>query len=388
MSDSAFATRCVHAGSGPHAPTGAVVNPIHQSSNFILDAPVYEAIADGRARDHAIYSRYGNPSQWAVQEKLAALEGAESALLFASGMAAISSAILAMTSEGGRVVASNTLYGGTLRFLNDLLPTYGRSVTLVPPDDVSAAAAACTEETELLFFETLSNPLLHICDVPALAAVARDHGARLAVDATFSTPALQRPLDQGADLVVHSASKYLNGHSDVIAGAAAGPRSLVDELWAHLLLLGGSADPHAAFLLERGMRTLHVRMRQHVENAQHVAEYLEQHPAVSSVRYPGLHSHPQHGLAQAQMDGAGAMITFTLKGGDEAGLALCDRTRLAVQATSLGGIETLISMPFNTSHAHMSDAEREALGILPGTVRLSVGIESADDLCADLASAL
>lgn len=381
-------TIAIHAGSRDDERTGAVGTPIYQCTTFLLGEEQYQAIEEGRARDRFIYSRYGNPNQWAVQEKLAALEGAESALVFSSGMAAIAAAVLGLCDRGAHIVASADLYGGTYSLLQQELPSLGMSVTLVDPRELAAVEAAITPRTQLLFFEALSNPLLKVLDVPGVVALARRYQLRLVVDATFLTPLGLKPLEHGADLVVHSASKYLNGHSDVIAGVAAGPRKLVDQLWPRLLHLGGCLDPHACFLLERGLKTLPLRMAAHQERALAVASALQAHPQVTQVLYPGLSSHPDHALARRLLRCTGGVVSFAIQGGDAAALKLIAALRLPRQATSLGGLESLVSLPFNTSHAAMTAAQRSRLGIRPGCVRLSVGLEDPADLIRDLHQAL
>lgn len=381
------ATCAVHAGTFDDPLTGAVGTPIYQTSTFILGEEQYRAVEEGYARDRFIYTRYGNPSQWAVQEKLAALEGAESALVFASGMAAISATVLALLGKGAHIVASDELYGGTYNFFHHELPSLGFSVSYVSPRDPAAIQAALRPNTMLMYFEAMTNPLLKVVDIAALAELARGAGARLVVDATFVTPLGCRPLALGADVVVHSCTKYLNGHSDLIAGVALGSRKLMDEVWPRLLAYGGCLDPHAAFLLERGLKTLALRMRAHQEGAQRVAEFLAGHPKVRATLYPGLASHPDHTLARRMLRNTGGMVSFNLAS-DAQALALLRQLRLMREATSLGGVESLVSLPFNTSHAAFTAEQRARMGIAPGCVRLSVGIEHPDDLIADLAQAL
>lgn len=383
-----FSTMAVHAGTHDDPLTGAVGTPIYQGSTFLLGDDQYSAIEEGLARDRFIYSRYGNPSQWAVQEKLAALEGAESAIVFSSGMAAITATVLALVDRGAHVVASADLYGGTYNLFNQEFPTFGMSASLVDPQDFAAIEAAIRPETQLLYFEAITNPLLKVIDVPRLAGIARRHGLRLVIDGTFAPPVVLRALDQGADVVVHSASKYLNGHSDLIAGVAAGPRKLIDMIWPRLLNFGGSLDPHACFLLERGLKTLAIRMRAHAESALALASWLEGHPTVTRVLYPMLDSHPDHATAMRLMHMGTGNVTFFVKGGDAAALALVKALRIPKEATSLGGVESLVSLPFNTSQASYTLRQRAAIGILPGCVRLSVGIEDAADLIADFDQAL
>ncbi len=382
-----MATTAVHAGTADDPCTGAVGTPIYQTSTFLLDEAQYQSIEEGYARDRFIYTRYGNPSQWAVQEKLAALEGGESALVFSSGMAAIAATVLSQLDKGAHVVASNELYGGTYNLFQQELPAMGFAVTYVDPRDLAAIEAAIRPQTMLLYFETMSNPLLKLLNLPALGDIARRHRLRLVVDATFSTPTALRPLEHGAHLVLHSCTKYLNGHSDLVAGVVVGARKHMDPIWPRLLSLGGCLDPHACFLLERSLKTLPLRMRAHADGALAVAQFLQTHPGVTQVLYPGLPSHPDHALAQSLLAHAGGMVSFAV-GSDTAALELLRHLRLARQATSLGGVETLVSLPFNTSHAAYTAAQRTRLGIAPGCVRLSVGIEDAQDLIADLRQAL
>ncbi len=388
MGNMGMSTKAVHAGTHDDPRTGAVGTPIYQASTFILHEETYGSIEEGFGRDRFIYSRYGNPSQWAVQEKLAALEGAESAIVFSSGMAAIAAAVLAMVDRGAHVVAASDLYGGTYNLFNQEFPSLGMSATLVDSYDIEAIEAAIQPDTQVLYFETITNPVLKVVDIPALVDIARRHNLRLIVDSTFAPPPVMRPLEMGVDLVVHSASKYLNGHSDLIAGVVCGPRKLVDMVWPRLLNYGGSLDPHACFLLERGLKTLDIRMRAHEQSATALAQFLETHPAVDKVLYPMLPSHPDHARAKELMKMGTGNVTFFVKGGDKAALAMLDNLRLPKQATSLGGIESLISLPFNSSQASMTSRQRAEIGILPGCVRLSVGIEDAADLIADFDQAL
>ncbi|KIN78949.1 trans-sulfuration enzyme family protein [Sulfitobacter mediterraneus] len=381
-------TTAVHAGTHDDPRTGAVGTPIYQASTFVLNDGQYRSVEDGFARDRFIYSRYGNPSQWAVQEKLAALEGAESAIVFSSGMAAITSTVLALMDKGAHVVASSDLYGGTFNLFNQEFPTLGMSCTMVDSYDFDAIEAAIQPNTQMLYFEAITNPLLKVIDIPRLAEIAKRRNVRLVVDATFAPPVAMRTLDHGVDVVIHSASKYLNGHSDLIAGVAAGPRKLIDMIWPRLLNYGGSLDPHACFLLERGLKTLAVRMRAHEESALALAEYLESHPRVQKVFYPFLPSHPDYDTASRLLKNGTGNVTFFIEGGDAAALRLVDALNIPKQATSLGGVESLISLPFNTSQATFTAKQRADVGIDPGCVRLSVGIEDAADLIADFKQAL
>ncbi len=381
-------TLCVHAGSHPDPRTGAVGTPIYQASTFVLNAKLYDAVDGGRARDGFIYGRYGTPNQWAVQEKLAALEGAESGVVFSSGMAAISSTLMALLDPGGHVVSSSDLYGGTYGFFEHELPNTGMGATFVDPRDLKGLEAVIRPETQVLYTEVLSNPLLKLADVRAMAAICKRHGLWLVVDSTFATPMGIQALKLGADVVVHSASKYLNGHSDLIAGAALGSRKLMDRVWSRMLHFGGSLDAHACFLLERGLKTLSIRMRAHQQGALEIARWLQAHPLVTSVLYPGLRSHPDFELAKETLGNTGGVVTFSIKGGDRAALGVANALRIPIQATSLGGVESLVSLPFNTSHAPFTPTQRVGLGIPEGCLRLSVGIEDPDDLVADLKQAL
>ncbi|WP_189346088.1 trans-sulfuration enzyme family protein [Undibacterium macrobrachii] len=380
-------TIAVHAGTYDDPMTGAVGTPIYQSSTFILGEDQYQAVEQGYARDRFIYTRYGNPSQWALQEKMAALEKTESAIVFSSGMAAISTTVLSMLDKGAHLIASNELYGGTYNFFHHELPSLGFSVSYVNPRDMAAIAAAIRPETMLLYFETLTNPLLKVVDIPALGKLAREHQLRLVIDATFTTPIAMNAIEYGAHVVVHSATKYLNGHSDLVAGVAVGARKYIDAIWPRLLAYGGCLDPHACFLFERGLKTLALRMKAHEDGAFQVAQFLENHPRTRQVFYPGLSSHPDHDLASHLFKNMGGMVSFAV-GSDQAALQLLQNLRLMRQATSLGGVESLVSLPFNTSHAAYTADQRAQLGIAPGCVRLSIGIEDPQDLIADLAQAL
>ncbi|SCZ65637.1 methionine-gamma-lyase [Epibacterium ulvae] len=388
MDSMGMSTKAVHAGTHDDPRTGAVGTPIYQASTFILQEETYGSIEEGFGRDRFIYTRYGNPSQWAVQEKLATLEGAESAIVFSSGMAAITAAVMALVDKGAHVVAASDLYGGTYNLFNQEFPSLGMSATLVDSYDLEAIEAAIQPNTQILYFEVITNPVLKVVDLPALVDIAKRHNLRLIVDSTFAPPPVMKPLELGVDLVVHSASKYLNGHSDLIAGVVCGPRKLVDMIWPRLLNYGGSLDPHACFLLERGLKTLDIRMKAHEASATALAEFLETHPAVEKVLYPMLPSHPDHARAKELMKMGTGNVTFFVKGGDQAALALMDHLKLPKQATSLGGIESLISLPFNSSQATMTARQRADIGIYPGCVRLSVGIEDAKDLIADFDQAL
>jgi cystathionine beta-lyase/cystathionine gamma-synthase len=381
-------TRAIHSGSRDDPQTGAIGTPIYQNTVFALTEDHYRSVEEGYPRDRFIYTRYGNPSQWAVQEKLAALEHAESALVFSSGMAAIASSVLTLMDKGAHVVATKEIYGGAYNFFNQELPSLGMSCTLVDPKDFDAIEAAIQPNTQLLYFEVITNPLLSVLDLPRLVDLARRHRLRIIVDSTLAPPVACRPLEYGVDIVVHSATKYLNGHSDVMAGAALGSRKLIDQIWPRLLNYGSCLDPHACFLLERGLKTLAVRMKAHEENALAVARFLEAHPRVRRVYYPLLESHADHKLARQILNNGSGAVTFDIEGGDEAALKFTQAVSIPKATASLGGVETLVSLPASLSHAGLTSRQRTQMGINPGCVRLSVGIEDSKDLIADLDQAL
>lgn len=382
-------TKSIHAGQYDDPTTGALGTPIFQCSTFYLNEASYEAIEEGRGRDEMIYTRYGNPSQWSVQEKLSALENAQSSIVFSSGMAAISTAILGMLDKGSHVVSSRDIYGGTYNFLYEDLDKYGMSVTFTSPTDIDAIEAAIQDNTKILYFEALTNPLLKIAPIEAIVALGKKYNLRVIIDNTFLTPYNIKPLDLGVDLVVNSATKYLNGHSDLIGGTVSGSRKLVDMLWAQMLKNGGSMDPHVCFMLERSLKTFALRMRTHNLNAMTLATYLENHPNIKKVYYPGLASHDQYELSKKQLQGkTSGMISFEIEGGDKNAHALLKLLKLPKEATSLGGVESLISLPYNTSQASLTKEQQKAIGINDGLVRLSVGVEDIEDLIADFKQAL
>jgi cystathionine beta-lyase/cystathionine gamma-synthase len=383
-----LASLCIHAGRRATPGDAAVVAPIVQSTTFLLDDRSYAEMLAGRVDQALIYTRLGNPTLDAVEQKIAALEGAEEAYVFASGMAAIHAAVISLVQSGARIVAHRELYGSTWDLFHNFLSRFGVATTFVDLSDERALVAAMREEPAVVYCESISNPTLNVSDIPRIAEVAHAAGARVVVDATFATPMLQRPLALGADLVVHSATKYLGGHSDLIGGAVCGSKELMRPVYRWLQLAGGCMDPHAAFLLDRGIKTLPLRMRAHSSGAQIVAERLSKNPRVERVLYPGLASHPSHALAKKVLEQPGGMLSFIVRGGDEAALRVVRHLKVALEASSLGGVESLVSLPFNTSHVRLSAAERLAAGIPPGFVRVSVGIEDPEDLIADFEQAL
>jgi cystathionine beta-lyase/cystathionine gamma-synthase len=371
-------TRAVHAGSADAVAGAPVVMPIHQTSTFFTDAvPAGEVL----------YTRYGtNPNHLALAEKLASLEGAEAAVVLASGNAACALALLSCVAAGGHIAAQRQLYGGTARILDRELPRLGIETSYV--EEADGWERALRDNTGAVLLEAPSNPTLRIPDIAAVTALARARGVPVIVDATFATPLNLRPLELGADLVFHSATKYLGGHSDVTAGVVAGSAAAVAEVKELLKSFGPVLDPHAVWLLDRGVKTLAVRMARHNANGLAVARWLEGHPAVERVLYPGLESHPDHARATELMSGFGGVVSLMVRGGDDAALRMTQALRLMCVAPSLGGVETLVSMPRFTSHAAVSREQRHAMGIGDGFVRLALGIEDAADLIADLEQAL
>ncbi len=382
-----LATRTVHQPE-VYAPSPPVAAPLYQSSTFrVADAETVARYAQ-EIRPPAFYTRWGNPTTEAWEKLIADLEGGRQALAFASGMAAVSTTLLGLLSPGDHVVAGASLYTATTKLLSTDLPKLGIEVDFVDPTDTSALAAALCESTRMIYLETPTNPTMRLTDLAAVCRLARERNVTTVVDNTFASTYNQRPLALGADVVLHSATKYLAGHSDVVAGCVVTDEERAEKLWQKRTLLGGSLDPFAAWLLLRGMKTYAIRMQRHNHNAAVVAEALQRHPAVRRVIYPGLESHPQYELASRQMSGSGGMVAFELAGGRAAGIRLVESTELALLAVSLGGVETLIEHPASMSHAVLSDEQLQLAGIPPGLVRLSVGIEDADDLVADLDQAL
>ena len=384
-------TRCVHAGVGDNEHR-AVVPPIYQTSTFKFDSVEHGAglFAGGNDRGEGfIYTRLGNPTVRALEQALAELEGGFMGLACASGMAAIHTTFAAFLKTGDHVVCSESVYGPVTSLLNGMFAKLGVETTFVDSSDLAALKAAIRKDTAVVHIETPGNPTLAVTDLAAAAELAHAAGARLTVDNTFLSPVLQRPLELGADVVVHSLTKFLNGHADVVGGAII-PRTEADWklLRPALNLAGGTLAPHDAFLVHRGLKTLSLRMARHCETAQRVAERLEQHPAVAWVRYPGLASDPGYAVSKKQASGGGGVISFELKGGLEAGRALMEGVTLAQLAVSLGGVETLIQHPASMTHASMKPELRRQAGITDGLVRLSVGIEDGDEILADLETAL
>ncbi len=385
-----FSTRAIHAGYEKNE-HGALATPIYQTSTFMFDSAEQGGKRFALEEEGFIYSRLGNPTNAQLEAKLANLENTEAAVSTASGIGAITSALWVSLKAGDHVVAAKTLYGCTFAFLNHGLTNYGVEVTFVDTGNLDEVRAAMKDNTKVVYLETPANPNMNITDIEAVSKIAHEkEGCVVIVDNTYNTPYIQRPLDLGADLVVHSATKYLNGHGDVIAGFVAGRKELIDQVRLVGLkdMTGAVLSPFDAFLINRGMKTLEIRMERHCANAQKVAEFLESHPAVESIMYPGLKSFPQYELAKKQMKLPGAMIAFEVKGGIEAGRKLMNTVELCTLAVSLGDAETLIQHPATMTHSPYTPEERAASGISEGLVRLSVGLENAEDIIADLKQAL
>jgi cystathionine gamma-lyase len=371
-----FETLAIHAGQRPDPTTGAIMTPVYLTSTYVQDGP-------GEHKGYE-YSRTRNPTRDALEGCLAALEGAEHGLAFASGLAA-TDAILHLLEPGDHLLASDDVYGGTFRIFDKVFRRMGIEFSYVDMSDPGNVERGLRQSTKLLWIESPTNPMLKIVDLSAVARLARGHGAKTVVDNTFATPFFQRPLEHGIDVVAHSTTKYLNGHSDVVGGAVMTSDAAVHERLRFLQnAVGGVAGPMDCFLVLRGLKTLHVRMERHAENALQLARFLEGHPQVERVIYPGLPSHPQHALAARQMRGFGGMLTFVIRGGLETARAFLKAVRIFACAESLGGVESLIEHPAIMTHASVPKETRERLGIADGLIRVSCGIENADDLVADL----
>lgn len=382
------ATELIHAGEGDLGIADPLVTPVYETTTFVFDnAEEVRAYNEGRSRRY-LYSRYTNPTVVGVERKLAALDRAEAALLFSSGMAATATILLAHVRAGDEVVCSAAIYGGTLRLLNDFLVRFAVAPRFVPLDGLASPERLIGDRTRLLWFESPVNPTLRCVDVARVAAACRARGVLSVIDNTFASPINQQPLALGVDLAMQSATKYLNGHSDVTAGAVSGPRALVEPIEKARRLLGTVLDPYPAAALGRGLKTLPLRVAQHNAGAAAVAEFLAADRRVSRVYYPGLASHPDHAVAARQMAGFGGMVCFDLGGDYDRACRCFDRLKVIKRAASLGGVESLISLPVLTSHwGHTEEQLREA-GVTKGMLRLSVGLEDAADLIADLDQAL
>ena len=380
-----FATKAVH--SGTQHIGDAVNTPIFQSSTYKLTDERYAGWAAG-AQHTLLYARMSSVNSDAVAQKLTAMECGEDAETFASGMAAIATTMVALLSQGDHIVASADVYGGTYGLLTEELPRFGISTTMADMRDPASYEAAIQPNTKLLYIETLTNPVLKVCDIAAMVDVAKRNNLLIIIDNTFASPWGCQPLTMGVDLVIHSTTKYLGGHSDLIGGAVIGSKELITQIFKRKAHFGGSPDPHACYLLERGMRTLDVRMPRICENAATIAQRLESHSAIERVYHTQLESHPDYEVAQRTIPKGSGMVGFVVKGGDAAALKFMRGLNIIYEATSLGGVESLIECPFNSSHGAVPEDVRVAAGVVPGFVRMSIGIEDVDDLWADIEQAL
>jgi methionine-gamma-lyase len=381
-------TKCIHAGEHPDPCTRAVVPPIYQTTIFDFDSSEdIEQYMLGKEPGY-MYSRYGNPTLTVLENKMAALEGAEEGLSLASGNAATTVAILLCVGSGDHIVSTRDVYGGTYGIMTDIVANMGVDVTFVDSTDLTEVVKAFRPNTKLAFIESPTNPTIRVSDIRAIAEIAHSRNARLVVDNTFATPYNQNPIALGADLVTASMTKYLNGHSDVTGGIIVGRKDDIGRCREIMKQTGASLNPIDGWLVIRGLKTFAVRMERHNSNAMQVARWLEGHPGVERVVYPGLPSHPQHEVAAKQMNGFGGMVSFVVKGGYDGARKVIDGVRLAMRAVSLGSIETLITQPSATSHRCVPKEQRELAGITDGLLRLSVGIEKVDDIIADLNRAL
>jgi cystathionine gamma-synthase len=386
--DRGSATSSVHAGELRQQEANAITTPIYQTSTFwFRNSKEVTDFQEGKSKREE-YGRYGNPTWRSVERKISALEGGEETILFASGMCAATTTFMALLPEGSHLIVTSDCYRRTRQFINQFLSRMGVETTVIEPSNLEAFEAAIRPNTKIFFTESPTNPYLRVIDVPAFAEVAHAEGVKMIIDSTFATPVNHRALDDGADLVLHSATKYLGGHNDLLAGTLTGPRELVDPVRKALGVLGGIMDSHAAWLLLRGIKTLDIRMERHNANGLALAQYLEKHPKVSKVFYPGLPSHPDYEVAQRIMSGAGGVVTFEIDTDLQGAMRFIDSTRIPYQAPSLGGVESLIELPVTMSFWDKPKEERLALGITDSLVRYACGIENASDIIADIEQAL
>ncbi len=381
-------TRLIHGGEFKAAPDVALTTPIYETAAFVFEsAEELRRCQEGRSQKF-LYSRYANPTVVATEEKLAGLDNAERALVFSSGMGAISTALVALLKAGDEIVCASAVYGGTYKLINEVLPGLGIATRFVTLDELAEPARAIRDRTRVLWFETPTNPTLRCVDIRSVAGACRERGVVSIIDNTFASPINQQPLALGVDISMQSATKYLNGHSDVTGGVLAGARSRLDGIEVMRRTLGTVLDPQAAYSMGRGLKTLPARMERHNRNAAQVAAFLEKHPRVARVLYPGLTSHPDHEIAARQMCGFGGMVTFEVQGGLPEASRVFDRVEIIKRAATLGGVETLVSLPVLTSHWGQSEEALERAGVTPAMVRLSIGLEDPEDLTEDLAQAL
>ena len=383
------ATKLIHAGEGVDTgATPSLTTPIYETSTFVFDS-VADVVKyqEGKLTGY-LYSRYENPTVVAVEQKLAAVDGAEAALLFSSGMAAISTALITLLRSGDEILCCSAIYGGTFHIIEDLLPKLGITHRFVPLEELANVGSVIGPNTRIVWFESPINPTLRCVDVRAVAAACKKAGVVSAIDNTFASSINQPVLSMGVDLSMQSCTKYLNGHSDVTGGALSGSQALLAPMARMRRLLGGVMDPLPAFALGRGMKTMPLRVAQHNANAMAVASFLEQHRAIERVYYPGLASHPDHAIAARQMSGFGGVVTIDVKGGKDGAFRVFDKLKVIKRAASLGGVESICSLPILTSQYGLTDEELAKAGISKGMIRISIGLEDAGDLIADLDQAL
>ena len=378
-------TKAVRGAANLDKKNGPLATPIYQTSTF--EVTDNDEQLQATHTDH-FYTRYGNPTNSVAEKTIAALEGVDAALTFASGMGAITTTLMALLKSGDHVVAQRDIYGGVNKFLSQWLPKMGIETTFVDTTDFEQHARAIRPTTKLIYLESPTNPTLRVVDFKKVAALAKQHKLLSLIDSTFGTPINQRPAEFGIDLIMHSGTKYLAGHTDLICGVVAGRHELLERIWETRTTLGNCMDPHASWMLVRGVKTLAVRVARQNENAQRVAEFLAEHASVRSVHYPFLKSHPEFAVAREQMSGGGGMVSFEVEGTGEDARKVSEAMRLFTLAPSLGGVESLVSIPVLTSHAMIPEADRAQMGVTEQMIRLSVGIENADDLIADLEHAL
>ncbi|MBN2426174.1 MAG: aminotransferase class I/II-fold pyridoxal phosphate-dependent enzyme [Calditrichaceae bacterium] len=384
-----FSTLCVHGSGGVDEATGALGIPIYQSSTFAFKSAKHGADIFSGVQQGYVYTRIGNPTQEAFEKEMAFLEAGEAALAFGSGMAAISTVVLACCKAGDNFISNNTLYGGTHSLFSETLPNYNIKVKEVDSTDLQNVIDAIDEKTRLIYIETPANPTLAITDIAECSKIAKKNQIPLVIDNTFATPYFQRPLKLGADIVIHSATKYIGGHGDTVAGVVIGKKDFIDKLRSNFLRdLGGIISPLNAWLLVRGLKTLAVRMERHQLNALRIAKFLQFHPKISKVWYPGLTTHPQHETAKKQMLGYGGMVSFEVKGGRKAGEKLMNNVKIFTLAVSLGDVDSLIEHPASMTHSTYNKEELKSAGISEGLVRVSIGIEDPKDLIDDLSQSL
>nr|AUN36228.1 cystathionine gamma-lyase [uncultured bacterium] len=374
-------TEAVRGGTDLNKKDGPLSTPIYQTSTFeVTDSQRQVEVT----HTDMFYTRYGNPTHTVAESAIAELEGTDAALLFASGMCAVTTTVLGLLKSGDHIVAQRDIYGGVTKFFTQWLPKLGIEVTLVDTNDYEQHVRAMRANTKMLYLESPTNPVARVIDLKKVAGIAKQHNLISMIDSTFATPINQRPAEYGIDLVMHSGTKYFGGHSDLIAGIVAGRQDLIDQIHETRTTLGGSMDPHAAWLLLRGIKTLAVRVQRQNENALKIAQFLAQHPKVRRVFYPFLEGNPQRALAMEQMSGGGGVLSFEVDGTGDDARRLAETLRLFTLAASLGGVDSLVTIPVLTSHAMISAEERRKMGVTEQMIRLSVGIESTDDLIADL----